>query len=131
MQAEQISSQLTQSSTLWRHLFTGKHTSDIVFAGYGFTDSTMSYDDYNGIDVKDKIVMIMTGTPETSDPDDLNSVFRIETERPKIIWALTQGAKAILYVYDPRSKYQRCLCLRSGRYGLFNCRVKGYVAQTI
>jgi hypothetical protein len=80
-------------------------SSDMVFAGFGFTDSTMSYDDYNGIDVKDKIVMIMTGTPETTDPDDLNSVFRIEIERPKIIWALTQGAKAILYVYDPRSKF--------------------------
>jgi hypothetical protein len=80
-------------------------TSDFVFAGYGFTDSTMEYDDFKGIELKDKIIMMMTGSPEVTDPDEWNSVFNIETERPKIIWAFSQGVKAILYVYDPRSKY--------------------------
>jgi hypothetical protein len=80
-------------------------TSDLVFAGYGFVDSTMAYNDFENIDLKDKIVMIMTGSPEITDPDELNSVFNVETERPKFIWAFSQGVKAILYVYDPRSKY--------------------------
>jgi hypothetical protein len=80
-------------------------TSDVVFAGYGFEDSTAGYDDFKGIDIKDKTVIIMTGSPEFTNPDDLNSVFRIETERPKIMAAFSRGVRAILYVYDPRSKF--------------------------
>jgi hypothetical protein len=81
-------------------------TSNLVFAGYGYQDSTSGYDDFGGIDLKDKIMMLMTGSPEMSDPDELNSVFDIETERSKIISAFIRGAKAILYVYDPGSKYR-------------------------
>lgn len=80
-------------------------SSNFVFAGYGFADSTMGYDDFRGIELKDKIVMMMTGRPDVSDPDQLNSVISIETERPKIMSAFTHGVKAILYVYDPRSKF--------------------------
>ena len=80
-------------------------SSNFVFAGYGFADSTMGYDDYKGIELKDKVVMMMTGRPDVSDPDQLNSVFSIETERPKIMAAFSQGVKAVLYVYDPRGKY--------------------------
>jgi Peptidase family M28/PA domain len=35
--------------------------SEVVFAGYGITDSTR--DDYKGLDVKGKIVMVLNGTP--------------------------------------------------------------------
>ncbi len=80
-------------------------TSQVVFAGYGFTDTAAGYDDFRDIDLKDKIVLMMTGSPEVTDRDELNAVFSIETERPKIIAAFRGGAKAILYVYDPRSKF--------------------------
>ena len=80
-------------------------SSNFVFAGYGFADSTMGYDDFQGIDLKDKVVLMMTGRPDVADPDQLNSVFNIETERPKIMSAFTHGVKAVLYVYDPRGKY--------------------------
>ncbi len=80
-------------------------SANVVYAGYGFADSAFGYNDFRDIDLKDKIVMIMTGSPEFTDQEDLNSVFSIETERPKIISAFMQGAKAILYVYDPRSKF--------------------------
>jgi hypothetical protein len=80
-------------------------TSDFVFAGYGFADSTAGYDDYSDIDVKDKIVLMMTGSPQLTDPDELNSVFNMEIEKNKIMSAFRMGVKAILCVYDPRSKY--------------------------
>ena len=80
-------------------------TSNLVFAGYGYIDSTAGYDDYNGIDIKDKIVLMMTGSPESTGPDELNAVFNMGIERPKIMAAFSQGAKAILCVYDPRNKY--------------------------
>jgi hypothetical protein len=80
-------------------------SSRLVFAGYGFTDSTSGYDDYKDIDVKDKVVMIMTGSPQVSDPEVVNSVFNIDLERKKIMAAFGKQAKAVIYVYDPRSKY--------------------------
>ena len=80
-------------------------TTNLVFAGFGFADSTSGYDDYSGIEIKDKIVLMMTGSPQINDPDELNAVFNMEIERPKILSAFRQGAKAILCVYDPRSKF--------------------------
>jgi len=38
--------------------------SNIVFAGYGITAENYNYDDYNGIDVKGKIVLLQSGAPE-------------------------------------------------------------------
>lgn len=80
-------------------------TSGIVFAGYGFSDTTSGYDDFKDIDLKDKIVLLMTGSPQLTAPDDLNSVFNMEIERRKILYAFMHGAKAILCAYDPRSIY--------------------------
>ncbi|WPU91439.1 M28 family peptidase [Mucilaginibacter sabulilitoris] len=37
---------------------------DLVFAGYGITEPTLGYDDYAGLDVKGKIVLVMRGAPE-------------------------------------------------------------------
>jgi hypothetical protein len=80
-------------------------TSKFVFAGYGFTDSTTGYDDYKDIELKDKVMMIMTGTPDMSDPDKLNSPINVDIERPKLISAFQKGVKAALMVYDPRGKF--------------------------
>ena len=80
-------------------------TSKLVFAGYGFTDSTTGYDDYKDIEIKDKIVLIMTGSPQSTDMDEINAVFNMDVESKKIMLAFSKGARAILLVYDPRSKY--------------------------
>ena len=41
--------------------------SEVVFAGYGFNinSDSLKWNDYNGIDVKGKWVMILRGDPET------------------------------------------------------------------
>ena len=80
-------------------------TSNLVFAGYGFTDSTTGYDDYKDIQPKDKIMLIMTGDPQSQVPNEMNFGINIKSEGPKIMATLHKGAKAILCVYDPRSKY--------------------------
>ena len=38
-------------------------TAPVVFAGYGVTDKDAKYDDFANIDVKGKIVMVLTGSP--------------------------------------------------------------------
>jgi hypothetical protein len=44
--------------------------SPIVFVGYGITAPEYKWDDYKGIDVKGKAVMILGGDPPVPDPSD-------------------------------------------------------------
>jgi S1-C subfamily serine protease len=42
---------------------TGKATAPIVFAGYGLSDATVGYDDYAGLDVAGKVVVVLRRSP--------------------------------------------------------------------
>jgi hypothetical protein len=44
--------------------------SDLVFAGYGVVAPEYKWDDYAGIDVTGKTVMVLTGDPPVADPRD-------------------------------------------------------------
>jgi hypothetical protein len=44
--------------------------SDLVFAGYGVVAPEYKWDDYAGIDVKGKTVILLTGDPPVADPAD-------------------------------------------------------------
>jgi hypothetical protein len=39
----------------------------VVFAGYGFSDEKSGYDDFKGVDVKGKVILILTGYPGQHD----------------------------------------------------------------
>lgn len=47
----------------------GKATGNVVFAGYGITAPEQKYDDYDGIDVKGKIVVLMRYAPAEGDAE--------------------------------------------------------------
>jgi Peptidase family M28/PDZ domain/PA domain len=55
---------------------TGPMAGAVVFAGYGITAPEYSYDDYAGLDVKGKIVLVLRHEPQESDP---KSVFEGKT----------------------------------------------------
>ncbi len=40
----------------------------LVFAGYGITAPEFKHDDYNGLDAKGKLVVLLSGEPPSSDP---------------------------------------------------------------
>ena len=44
--------------------------SDVVFAGYGVVAPEYKWNDYAGIDVKGKTVIVITGDPPVADPGD-------------------------------------------------------------
>lgn len=44
-------------------------TAPIVFVGYGFTDEKSGYDDYKGIDIRNKIIIRLYGFPGYRDKD--------------------------------------------------------------
>lgn len=78
----------------------------IVFAGFGYEDTTSGYSDLKDIDVKDKIVLLMTRNPELIRNYGSNGSFSFSSEEEKIGNLLKRGAKAFLYVFDPGLKEQ-------------------------
>jgi len=81
----------------------GTASGDIVFAGYGITASEYGYDDYAGIDVRGKIVLIMRHEPQEYDAQGTFEG-RVYTEHSqmdaKAQNAVQHGARAVLMVND-------------------------------
>ncbi len=83
----------------------GTLTAPVVFAGYGITAPEYDYDDYAGLDVRDKIVLVLT-----NEPGELDSTSRFEGTvntphaelRTKAIAAREHGALGLLVVNGPR-----------------------------
>ncbi len=79
-------------------------TGGIVFAGYGITAEEYSYDDYKGLDVTDRVVLVLAHEPGENDP---NSPFGGKEltlhghDNSKIANAKFHGARAILIAQDP------------------------------
>ncbi len=65
-----------------------------VFAGYGIASAENNYDDYEGIDIKDKIVIIMNGNVE--DEDLSSKIGRAAELRLKVSTAEDRGAAGVL-----------------------------------
>jgi len=83
---------------------------EIVFAGYGIYSAKDNYNSFENIDLKDKIVLVMSRGPLDHDNDtsllqnrDWND---LSTWRYKLNGLAMRMPKAILLVMDPRSGYQ-------------------------
>lgn len=69
-------------------------TGEMVFAGYGISAPDLNYDDYAGLDVKDKIVLVLRYSPAG---DSVKSDFnKFSSARYKAMTARDKGAKALL-----------------------------------
>ncbi len=74
----------------------GEFSGEVVFAGYGISAPELEYDDYEGIYVKDKIVLVLRYTPEDYDPE--SPFYDYAALRYKAMNAREKGAKAIIFV---------------------------------
>jgi Zn-dependent M28 family amino/carboxypeptidase len=74
----------------------GSVNGPMEFAGFGITAAELNYDDYAGVNAKDKIVVVLSGTPDGDNPH--NRLGRYEDVRWKAIAARNAGAKALLVV---------------------------------
>ncbi|MBZ5624483.1 MAG: M20/M25/M40 family metallo-hydrolase [Acidobacteriia bacterium] len=76
----------------------------VVFAGFGITAPELGYDDYAGIDVKGKVVLIFNHEPQET---DASSIFngkgntRYANNYAKVLNAQRHGAVAVLTTADP------------------------------
>lgn len=84
----------------------GQVSGEIVFAGYGITAPELHYDDYRGLNVRDKIVLVMTHEPQEKNqhgPFRSPEAFRYTEVRYKLINAREHGAQGIIVVADPNN----------------------------
>lgn len=82
---------------------TGKVSSGVVFAGYGITTSDKKYDDYAGVDVKGKTVIVLRRSPRSEEKDKSKAFPEGDTHSSlssKIQNAESHGAAAVLFVND-------------------------------
>ena len=90
----------------------GKVTGDLVFAGYGISAPKLGYDDFAGLDVKGKIVVVMR---YHSEHDSSKSEFdRYASFRNKATIAKEKGAAGIILVngYAPVNEDDPLMDLR-------------------
>jgi hypothetical protein len=81
----------------------GEVTAEVVYAGYGITAPELKYDDYRGIDVNGKIILIEREVPVS--PDKAPELFKkwrpYSFHQYKLENAVKQGARGMLYNYGP------------------------------
>jgi len=114
----------------------GQVAGPVVFAGYGATADEFHYDDYAGIDVKDKIVVVLryepSGFAEKSGHQGLTQHSQLIT---KAINARNHGAKAVVVVNGKLGEGEEDLLTRFGSVsgpedvGIVFVQVKNAVAD--
>jgi hypothetical protein len=84
----------------------GDVAGEVVFAGYGIVvpeAQNFGYDSYAGLDVKDKVVLVLRYSPEDAEPSTRALLARYSDLRYKAMLARQRGARAMLVVAGPRS----------------------------
>jgi hypothetical protein len=81
----------------------GEVTAEVVYVGYGITAPELGYDEYKGVDVKGKIVLMDREVPVS--PDDNPELFKkwrpYSFHQYKLENAVAHGAKGMIYNYGP------------------------------
>lgn len=84
----------------------GSVEGEVVFAGYGLSVPGKlgeGYDSYNGLDVSNKVVLVLRYVPEEADAKRRQELNRYAGLRYKALIARNRGAKALLVVTGPTS----------------------------
>lgn len=89
----------------------GAFSGELAFCGYGIDAADKNYDDFAGIDLKGKVVVIMRRVPDQANPRGKfagrhGGISTHAELRTKVSNAYTRGAAAILLVNDPFSGRQ-------------------------
>jgi hypothetical protein len=83
---------------------------ELVFAGYGITAPDLQYDDYAGLDVRGKVVLVLAGEPLGRDPASpfrRPEAYHYSERSHKILNAREHGARAVLLVAHPEAPDER------------------------
>lgn len=105
----------------------------MIFAGYGISAPDLDYNDYDGIDVKNKIVVVLRNHPDRKNP---HSQFeRHSSLRFKTTTARDKGASGIIFINDYEKESDDLIELKydnaSSITGLIAVNVKRNYIETI
>ncbi|MFO0929368.1 MAG: M28 family peptidase [Gemmataceae bacterium] len=78
----------------------GQADAGVVFVGYGVTTKEPAYDDYAGVDVAGKVVVIVRDTPRATAKDRPKEFAAAAPIAAKLAVAKKRGAAAVLFVND-------------------------------
>ncbi len=108
----------------------GKVKSNLVFVGYGITAPEQNYDDYDGIDVRGKIVLVLKGTP---DGYKAHSPFeKYLPLRYKVSNAQSKGAVGVIFVDPFSEKFEKfAFDYSAGKAGIVAVEVKNSVIDSL
>ncbi len=101
----------------------GKAEGQLVYAGFGITAPEHQYDDYKGLNIKGKIVMLEAGHPEPEQAASWKQWEVYAGSSAKLATAKKNGAAGVLYISkiaSPGIKYQE---------GLVYCHIDKSVAE--
>jgi hypothetical protein len=78
----------------------GSDRAPAVFAGYGITSDKAKYDDYADVDVADKVVILLRGSPQSGQKNLDQELLKSAPFAKKMENAEKHGAAAVLFVND-------------------------------
>jgi len=79
---------------------------EIVFAGFGWEDEKTNYNDFDDLNIQNKIVLVASGNLENYSEKNENQ-WNNNAERQKIEFILKKGAKAVLIATTPNESGNR------------------------
>jgi len=118
----------------------GRWEGPLVFAGYGITAPEYGYDDYEGLDARGKVVLVLRHEPNENDPESVfagTELTRHALFTEKAEAARRNGAVGLLVVTDPlnhapgddlRAEGVFSLDASLGDGGFFSDRMTGFPA---
>ena len=88
----------------WGVSGSGEITAEVVYVGHGLTVPELGYDDYAGIDVEGKIVIVELGVPYSGNNQDSLMMWAPYVDHSnKVKFALENGAAGLLFAYHVAS----------------------------
>ncbi len=92
----------------------GQVTAPVVFAGYGISADEFNYDDFSGLDVRGKIVIVLRYEPPSFNPEKDGQRTHHSHVISKAINARDRGARAVILANGLLEKGEEDLLLRFG-----------------
>lgn len=74
-------------------------TAPVVFVGYGLFSEHFGLDDYAGLDIEGKLVLMLTGLPEHLPADEIAHL-----RQQRLQHAKDRGAVGVIYLYTPKQQ---------------------------
>jgi aminopeptidase YwaD len=83
----------------------GTFSGPAAFAGYGIVSKELDHDDYAGLDVKDRLVLVLRYGPGGDDPQSKWAPFSALRQKASV--ARDKGARALLVVTGPETPHAK------------------------